>query len=255
MTRIILNGYLGAMGRVITSLVERQKDVVEIVAGVDVAKTKDPAPFPAYGDISDCDMPADVILDVSAAAAVPGVLDYAAKTGTNVIICTTGLSDEAEIKITEASESVAVFRSANMSLGISLINSLLKRAAPLLYEEGFDVEIIEKHHNRKLDAPSGTAAKLAETVNASLGGALNCVYERNSVRRRRDRSELGIHSLRGGTIVGEHSVVFAGRDEVIELSHTAYSREIFAVGALKAVKFLAGKPPGLYDMDDLMEDL
>jgi len=252
--RIILNGYLGAMGRVITSLVDFQKDAVEIVAGIDIAKTADPAPFPAYSDIADCDMPADVILDVSTESAVPGVVGYAVRTGTNIIVCTTGLSEETDELIKKASGSVAVFKSANMSLGINYIKSLLKRAATLLYEEGFDIEIIEKHHNQKTDAPSGTALMLADAVNGALGGGLDYVYDRSAAREKRKRNELGIHSMRGGTVVGQHSVVFAGRDEVIELNHTAYSKEIFAIGALKAAKFLADKPPGLYTMDDVMDD-
>ena len=240
------------MGRVITSLVENQRDKIAIVAGADIAKPKTPAPFPAYTSISLCEMPADVILDVSTAEAVPGVLEYAVKTGTNVIICTTGLSEHTTDQIKKASENVAVFKSANMSLGINLINSLLKQAAGLLYDEGFDIEIIEKHHSNKTDAPSGTALFLADTVNDALGNKLSYVYNRHDTREKRDRAELGIHSLRGGTLTGEHSVVFAGYNEVVELKHTAYSREIFAVGALKAVKFIAGKPPGLYDMDDLV---
>jgi len=255
MVRIILNGYLGAMGSDIIALANKQADAVEIVAGVDIAlegaKTKIPVPFPAYTNIFNCDMPADVILDVSVAEAVPGVLNHAVKTRTNVIICTTGLNSEIIGQMNQAAEKVAVFKSANMSLGVNLINSLLKQAAALLYEEGFDIEIIEKHHNRKIDAPSGTALLLADTVNNALGNKLRYVYERNSVREKRSIDQIGIHSLRGGTITGEHSVIFAGLNEVIELTHVAYSREIFAVGALKAARFLAKKPPGLYSMEDV----
>ena len=254
MVRIILNGYLGAMGRDIITLCDKQADAVEIVAGIDILKTKTSAPFPAYTNIFYCDMPADVILDVSTAEAVPNVLDYAARTKTNVIICTTGLDDLCVEKIKKTAETVAVFKSANMSLGINLINNLLKQAAALLYEEGFDIEIIEKHHNRKIDAPSGTAHLLADTVNSALNNKLKYVYERNSMREKRSIDHLGIHSLRGGTITGEHSVIFAGHNEVIELTHTAYSREIFAVGALKAARFLAGKPAGLYSMDDVTKN-
>ena len=250
MTRIILHGYLGAMGRVLTALAEG-KDSVEIVAGVDVAKPKNPAPFPVFKDISVCDMPADVILDVSTADAVPSCLDYAVRAHTNVIVCTTGLDDDVIEKLNEASKTVAVFRSANMSLGVSLLKNLVKRAAALLYEEGFDMEIVEKHHNNKTDAPSGTALMLAEAANEAAGGGLTYVYNRHGGPGKRQPGELGIHSVRGGTIVGEHSVIFAGRDETVELTHTAFSREIFAIGALKAAKFLTGKPSGLYTMDDL----
>ena len=253
MVKVILHGYLGAMGRVVTSLAENQKGIVEIVAGVDIAKTKAPAPFPAFAKINDCDMPADVILDISTASVVPDVVDYALRTGINLIVGTTGLNAEANEKINAASEKIAVFKSANMSLGIALLNGILKKTAPLLYDEGFDIEIIEKHHNKKIDAPSGTALTLADTLNKSLGGALKYVFNRRDNHEKREREELGIHSMRGGTIVGQHSVVFAGRDEVIEINHTAYSKEIFAVGMFKAVKFLAGKEPGLYTMDDLVE--
>ena len=251
MTRIILHGYLGAMGRVLTALAEGRKNSVEIVAGVDIAKPKNPAPFPVFKDISVCDMPADIILDVSAAKAVPGCLDYAVRTHTNVIVCTTGLDENTLEKLNEASKTVAVLRSANMSLGVSLLKNLVKRAAGLLYEEGFDIEIVEKHHINKTDAPSGTALMLADAANEAAGGGLKYIYDRNGNPGKRQPDELGIHSVRGGTIVGEHSVIFAGRDETIELSHTAYSREIFAIGALKAAKFLTGKPAGLYSMDDL----
>ena len=243
------------MGRVITSLVDKRQDELEIVAGVDIAQSKYPAPFPTYLDISDCDMPADVIIDFSTAEAVSNVLSYAVKTNTNIVVCTTGLSADTEKKIVKSSEQVAVFKSANMSLGINLLNNLLKRAAGILYEEGFDVEIMEKHHKTKIDAPSGTALMLANTVNEALNNKLEFVYDRSPVRKKRGRNELGLHALRGGTIVGEHSVVFAGRDECLELTHAAYSKEVFAVGALKAAKFLKGKPPGLYCMDDIMNEM
>ena len=252
MVKIILNGYLGAMGRVITSLAEDRKNGVEIAAGIDIAEPKVPAPFPVYRDISLCDIPADAVLEVSYPLVVPAVVDYALKTRTNAVICTTGLNDEINAKIDKASESIAVFRSANMSLGIGLLGSLIKQAAALLYEEGFDIEIIEKHHNKKTDAPSGTALMLADTVNGALDNRLEYIYSRNAVREERGRERLGIHALRGGTIVGEHSVIFAGLDEVIEIKHSALSKNLFGVGMLKAARFIAGKPPGLYSMDDMM---
>lgn len=252
--RILLNGYMGSMGRVLSGLIDKD-DTCEIAAGVDSVENTGGHPFPTYTDIKSCDMPTDVIIDFSIAGAVPGIVDYAVETGVPAVICTTGLSEETVEKIKLASQRVAIFKSANMSLGINLLANLLQKYAKLLDEAHFDIEIVEKHHNRKVDAPSGTALLLAEAVNQSLDGRLHPVYDRSQKRTRRSADELGIHAVRGGSIVGDHTVIFAGMDEVLEFSHSAYSREIFAVGALKAAKFMRGKGPGLYDMQDLMNAL
>jgi len=248
--KIIMNGCNGHMGRTICDIVSAEKDC-DIVAGIDIIESN--STFPVYTNTEDCDMPADVIIDFSTASAVPCILDYAVSKKLPIVICTTGLSDETLIKIDEASKIIPVFRSANMSIGINLIASLLKKAIQTLDDANFDVEIVEKHHNQKIDAPSGTALLLADAVNETMNNKYHYVYDRTSVRQKRDKKELGIHSVRGGTIVGEHSVIFAGKDEVIEFRHTAMSKEIFAVGAVKAAKFIVGKPHGKYDMQDVME--
>ena len=171
------------------------------------------------------------------------------------MICTTGMSAEVEAAIVKAAEKVAVLRSANMSLGVNLLSALLRRASRLLYDADFDIEITEKHHNQKIDAPSGTALLLADSVNAAMKGKMRYVHDRSQSHKKRDRDELGIHALRGGTIVGEHSVIFAGLDEVVEFTHIAHSRNVFATGALKSAQFLIGKPPGLYSMQDLIDNI
>ncbi len=250
MTKIIMHGCNGKMGQVITGLVKEDADT-EIVAGIDIVDNRDNG-YPVFTDIHACDVKADVIIDFAAAAAVDELLAYAQNTGIPVVLCTTGLSEAQLEKVEEASKKVAVLRSANMSLGINTLLKLLKAAADVFTPAGYDVEIVEKHHNLKVDAPSGTALALADAVNESQGNIYEYVYDRSQVRKKRDRKELGISSVRGGTIVGEHQVMFAGTDEVIEFKHTAYSKSVFAKGALEAGKFLAGKPAGLYDMSDVI---
>lgn len=252
MTRIIMNGYNGNMGRVICGLVSAEKDC-EIVAGVDVTITN--AIFPTYLDINDCDMPADVIVDFSTAAAVDGVIKYALRRRLPIVICTTGLSDETLKLIDKAAEEIPVFRSANMSIGINLIANLIRKAAGILSEANFDIEIVERHHNQKLDAPSGTAMLLADAINEEMDGKYEYIFDRSARREKRHKRELGISAIRGGSIVGEHSVIFAGKDEVIEFQHSAGSKEIFAVGAVKAAKFIAAKSAGKYSMQDIMDEL
>lgn len=247
-----MHGCNGKMGKVICDLVKNDTDT-EMVAGVDVVSGN--APFPTFTDINSCDMPADVLIDFSTATAVPGVIKYAVSKKMPVVICTTGLSAETLKLIDEASEVVPVFKSANMSLGINLIANILKKYSKALYDAGFDVEIVERHHNQKIDAPSGTALLLADSVNEAMDNDLEYVYDRSNVREKRDRKELGLHAVRGGTIVGDHQVIFAGKDEVVEFSHSAHSKEIFAVGAVKAAKFLVNKPAGRYDMQDVMNEL
>lgn len=253
MLKIIMHGYNGKMGKAIRGIVLNSNDC-EIVAGVDLFPAHAGIPFPTYTNINDCDMPADVIIDFSIAHAVPAVLDYAVKVGIPLVVCTTGLSDETLQLINTTSKKVAVLKSANMSVGINLIASLLEKITSALGDSNFDIEIIEKHHNQKIDAPSGTALLLADAINKAQSNQFEYIYDRTQKRERRVANEIGIHAIRGGTIVGEHSIIFAGKDETIEITHSAASKEIFAVGAIKAAKFLAGKPAGLYNMGDVMKD-
>ena len=249
MVRAIMHGCNGAMGQVISSLAEADGEM-EIVAGVDL-NTERKNGYPVYASLEECPR-ADVIIDFASAKAVDHLLDYCAATGTPVVLCTTGLSEEQIRRVEETAEKAAVLRSANMSLGINLLLKLVKEAARVLAAADFDIEILEKHHNRKLDAPSGTALALADSINEAMESQYHYVYDRTSRRQKRDPKEIGIQSVRGGSIVGEHDVIFAGQDEVITISHTAYSRAIFAKGAVAAAKFLAGKTSGLYDMADVI---
>ncbi len=247
MTKLILNGACGFMGRVIAGAVSDNPNF-EIVCGFDI-KADSATTFPVYSKPSDFQGKADVIIDFSHPSSLTSILDYAVKSRTPIVVCTTGLSEEQKGEIAEASKSVAVFYSANMSVGISLITKLAKEAMAALGED-FDIEIVEAHHNRKLDAPSGTALAIAGSLNEN--NSHDFVYERQSKRQKREKSEIGIHSVRGGTIVGEHTVIFAGKDEVIEIKHSAASREIFATGAIRAAEFLAGKSAGMYSMSDVV---
>ena len=242
MVRAIMHGCNGKMGRAITTLAKEDAEV-EIVAGVDVY-TEVVNEYPVFESIEKCDVESDVVIDFSNAKAVDGLLDYCVEKQIPVVLCTTGLSEEQLQEVEEASKKVAVLRSANMSLGINLLMQLLKEATKVLSPAGYDIEIVEKHHNQKLDAPSGTAI--------AADGQYEYVYDRSQVRKKRDKKELGISAVRGGTIVGEHEVLFAGIDEVIEFKHTAYSRTVFGKGAVEAAKFLAGKEAGKYDMSDVV---
>lgn len=251
MTRIIMHGCNGRMGQFITRLAEKETDM-EIVAGVDVSNHIQNE-YPVFSSIADCDVEADVVIDFASAKAVDALLAYCVAKKLPCVLCTTGLSEEQLKKVKEASGETAVLKSANMSMGINLLLKLLREAAPVLAAAGFDIEIVEKHHNQKLDAPSGTAVALADAVNGALNNAYEYVYDRSTRREVRPQKEIGISAVRGGTIVGDHDVIFAGTDEVITFSHRAYSREVFAKGALLAAKFLAGKPAGYYDMSDVIE--
>ena len=249
MMKIILSGCNGSMGQVITKLVQKSDDA-KIVCGLDIS-TQANNGYPVFDDLFDCDAAADVIIDFSHPAALSKVLKYAVDKKIPVVVATTGLSKEQLGTLDSAAESVPVFFSANMSLGINLIIDLAAKAAQLL-EDSFDIEIIEKHHNQKIDAPSGTALMIADAISDSLNKSPEYVYDRHSVRKKRDKNEIGIHAIRGGTIVGEHTVLFSGQDEVIEIHHSAASKEVFGVGAYKAAKFLVGKPNGMYNMKDLV---
>ncbi len=250
MTNIILCGCGGRMGKAITAAAQNEYD---IVAGVDINASALAAAcsFPVYESIFDFSGKADAIVDFSHHSALPALLDYAKKTHTPLVIATTGHTDEELQMMKEASKDVAIFFSGNFSIGINLIMSLAKQAAKTLGLD-FDVEIIEKHHNKKLDAPSGTALMLANSI-AEEREETELVYDRHSVRRAREPKEIGVHSIRGGTIVGEHEVIFAGTNEIVTISHSAASREIFATGALRAASYISGKSAGLYNMNDLIE--
>ena len=250
MIRAIMSGCNGKMGQVITGICKEDADI-EIVAGIDLYDgIKND--YPVFPNISVCDVAADVIIDFSNAKAVDALVDYCVEKKIPVVLCTTGLSEEQLQKVEQAYEKVAILKSANMSLGINTLMELLKKAATVFAPAGFDMEIVEKHHNQKLDAPSGTALALADSMNEALDEAYTYTYDRSQKRKKRDKYEIGISAVRGGNIVGEHEVIFAGQDEVIEFKHTAYSKAVFAKGAVEAAKFLKGKPAGHYDMADVI---
>lgn len=250
MVKVIMHGCNGRMGQVITGIAAGDPEV-SIVAGIDIVDNRDNG-YPVFTDIEACDIPADVIIDFAAAAAVDKLLDYGVSRQMPIVLCTTGLSEEQLVRVKECSGRVAILKSANMSLGINTLMKLLKDAANVFAPAGYDIEIVEKHHNQKVDAPSGTALALADSINEARGNEYEYVYDRSQVRKKRNKKELGISAVRGGTIVGEHEVIFAGIDEVIEFRHTAYSKSVFAKGAVEAAKFLSGKPAGMYDMSDVI---
>ena len=250
MTKIILNGANGAMGKVVSELIALDS-TVEIVAGVDLNTDVDLG-FPVFDDIRKIDMEADAIIDFASVKAVDNLLDFIEEKKIPAVICTTGLSEEQIGRINELSKNTAILRSANMSLGINTLSKVLAQIAPTLRAAGFDIEIVEAHHRRKLDAPSGTAILLADAVNENMDEKLTYTYDRSKRHEPRRADEIGLSAVRGGTIVGDHDVIFAGEDEVITFSHRAYSRKIFANGAISAAKFLQGKTAGLYDMSDVI---
>ena len=250
MVKIIMHGCNGHMGQVISGIVEKDPDA-EIVAGIDIADQGKNS-YPVFTDIDTCQVEADAIIDFSSAKATDKLLEYSAARQIPVVLCSTGLSEEQLAKVEETSKKVAVLKSANMSLGINTLLKLVQDAAKVLATAGFDMEIVEKHHRLKVDAPSGTALALADSINEAMDNKYHYVYDRSQKREKRDDKEIGISAVRGGTIVGEHEVIFAGQDEVIEFKHTAYSKAIFGKGAVEAAKFLAGKPAGRYDMSDVI---
>ena len=250
MVKIIMHGCNGHMGQVISGIVEKDPDA-EIVAGIDIADQGKNS-YPVFTDIDACQVEADAIIDFSSAKATDKLLEYSAARQIPVVLCSTGLSQEQLAKVEETSRKVAVLKSANMSLGINTLLKLVQDAAKVLAAAGFDLEIVEKHHRLKLDAPSGTALALADSINEAMDNQYHYVYDRSQKREKRDDKEIGISAVRGGTIVGEHEIIFAGQDEVIEFKHTAYSKAIFGKGAVEAAKFLAGKPAGRYDMSDVI---
>ncbi len=249
MIKILLSGANGKMGQAVTRAVSQSKDA-SICAGFDI-NTQQLADFPVYDDLSKVTEKADVIIDFSHPSMLDSILDYAKENQIPAVICTTGLSADQISRIQYEAKELPLFFSANMSLGVNLLIDLVFRAAKLL-EDNFDIEIIEKHHNLKLDAPSGTALAIADAISDSVSYEAEYTYDRHSVRKKRDKKEIGIHAVRGGTIVGEHEVLFAGTDECISITHRATSKEVFAVGALKAALFVIKQSPGLYAMRDLI---
>lgn len=250
MTNIILRGCNGKMGQVITNIVESDNDAI-IVAGIDISQNK-VNKYPVYTSFKQCPVVADVIIDFSSPKNLEEMLDYAKENGIGIVLCTTGFTKEEQNLIDETAKEIPIFQSANMSMGINLITKLIQEAAKLLVQSGFDIEIVERHHNKKVDAPSGTALALADAMNAVLNNEYEYRYDRSQIRDKRSEKEIGISAVRGGTIVGEHEIIFAGTDEVIEIKHTAYSKAIFAKGAVQAAKFLPGKAPGKYQMSDMI---
>ena len=250
MTNIVISGANGKMGKVINNVISLRDDC-RVISGIDI-NTESYADFPIFASPDMLPEKPDVIIDFSHPSALDSLIGYALSTGTPLVLATTGYSDEQIEKIKKSSEQIPVFFTFNMSLGINLLVELAKKATAVLGDQ-FDIEIVEKHHNQKIDAPSGTAIMLANAVNDTLDNKMKYTYDRHSQRKKREKNEIGIHSIRGGTIVGEHDVIFAGRDEVITLSHQASSKEVFAVGSVNAAIFMNGKKKGLYTMADLIK--
>lgn len=252
MTKIIMNGCNGKMGQVITRLANEDEEC-EIVAGFDVNDSIENT-YPVFTNPDEFTGDADVVIDFSHPSALTNILNYCKKRQLPVILATTGFTNEQKKEFTDASKEIPVFFSANMSLGINLLIALAKKATKLL-EGSFDIEIVERHHNQKIDAPSGTALAIADAIDETLSFPAEYVYDRHAVRKKRKKTEIGLHAVRGGTIVGDHDIIFAGTDEVIELKHSAHSKEVFAVGAIKAAKFITDKPAGMYNMNDIISNL
>ncbi len=249
MINILMSGCNGKMGQVISRLSEQYSDL-KIAAGFDIFDSGRNS-YPVFSNLEQCRENIDVIIDFSNPDALENILRFAVERRLPIIVATTGISLSQKKLLESAARVIPVFFSANMSLGVNLIMDLVRKAAKVL-EPNFDIEIIEKHHNQKLDAPSGTALAIADSINSALEQKQEYIYDRHSRRKKRSRAEIGIHAVRGGTIVGEHSIIFAGNDEVIEISHSAMSKDIFGTGALRAAKFIHGKAPGMYDMNDLI---
>lgn len=250
MIEVMINGCNGKMGNIIADLVDKNDNLL-LKCGVDKIDTG-LLTFPVYTDLKHIPEKPDVIIDFSIPIATMNILEYAKENQIPVVIATTGFSLEEEEKIKEYSKYIPIFKSANMSYSINMFQHLLKEIAPKLKEA--DIEVVETHHNRKIDAPSGTAQMLANTINEALGGDYKCEYNRHDKHEKRDKKEIGISSIRGGNIVGEHSVIFFGESESFEIKHTAYSRQVFAEGAIRAAEFIVNQSAGLYNMDDLINE-
>ena len=251
MIKILLSGAHGRMGKAVLAATESTSGRLEVISGVDIADGN--STFPVYHDINLTVEKPDVIIDFSHHTSLPSIMEYAVKHNIPAVIATTGHTEEESEIMKKSAEHIPVFFSRNMSLGVNLLIALCKKASEILGDD-FDIEIIEKHHHNKLDAPSGTALMIADAISETRAKS-EYVYDRHSVRKKRDTKEIGIHAVRGGSIIGEHEVIFAGKDELITLSHSAASRELFATGALKAAEFIVGKSAGMYCMDDLLKDI
>lgn len=252
MVNIIMHGCNGHMGQVISDIVSKDSETT-IVAGIDIMDNKQNG-YPVFTNMEACDVDADVIIDFAAAVAVDKLLDYAKGRQLPVVLCTTGLSEEQLAKVAAYSKEMPILKSANMSLGINTLMKLLQDATKVFAPAGYDIEIVEQHHNQKVDSPSGTALALADAINEAADNVYEYTYDRSTRREKRPEKEIGISAVRGGTIVGIHDVIFAGTDEVIEIRHTAYSKAVFAKGSVEAAKFMKGKGPGLYDMSAVIAD-
>ena len=250
MIKIFMNGCAGRMGRVIYSMTKATEDM-EIVAGGDIVERADGIDFPIFTDLSKCDVDFDVIIDFSNAKAVPALIDFAVAKNKPLVCCTTALTEETVAKLKDASSKIPVFKSANMSFGMNVMFELLRQATRALYP-GFDIEVVEAHHNRKLDAPSGTAMTIADVINSQIDEDMELVYDRHDRNEKRKPNEIGMSAIRGGNIVGEHDVYFICDEEQIKISHSAFTRDVFARGSLTAAKYVADKQPGMYDMEDIV---
>ena len=251
MIKILLSGAHGRMGKAVLAATESTSGRLEVISGVDIADGN--STFPVYHDINLIVEKPDVIIDFSHHTSLPSIMEYAVKHNIPAVIATTGHTEEESEIMKKSAEHIPVFFSRNMSLGVNLLIALCKKASEILGDD-FDIEIIEKHHHNKLDAPSGTALMIADAISETRAES-EYIYDRHSVRKKRETKEIGIHAVRGGSIIGEHEVIFAGKDELITLSHSAASRELFATGALKAAEFIVGKSAGMYCMDDLLKDI
>lgn len=253
MIKIFMNGCCGAMGRVIGAIVKHSEEYT-IVAGGDIIVPEEPLGFPVYTSLNECEEDFDVIIDFSNVKAVPAIIQFAVAKNKPLVLCTTGLDEECLSLFVEASHKIPVFKSANMSYGMNVLFELVKQATRILYPD-YEIEIVEAHHRRKLDAPSGTAYMIADIINEETNNELEYVFDRHSEMKSRGHKELGISSIRGGNIVGEHEVYFIGEEEILKISHSAQKRDVFGRGALTAAKFLVGKPAGCYSMQDVVASL
>lgn len=250
--RVLLHGCNGKMGQVMARVLGETPDM-EVVCGVDITPDRIANTYPVYASLADvASVVPDVLIDFSHHSTLEALLAFGVERNIPLVICTTGFSPEEKERMAAAAAQVPILNSANMSLGVNLLLSLVKQAAVLLHDT-FDIEIVEKHHNQKVDSPSGTALMIADAMNSALEGSMEYVYGRHSKADKRQKKDIGIHAVRGGAIVGEHNVIFAGQGEVVEVNHTALSRDVFAYGAVKAARFLVGQKPGLYSMQDVIE--
>lgn len=252
MIKVGISGCNGAMGRVLTGILNQTEDM-DIVLGIDRNPNLHENIYPVYENASKVDISCDVVIDFSHPSVLEDRLNFCIKNKTAIVLATTGISKEQEKTINEASSYIPIFKSSNTSVGVNLIIDLVRKAASVLSDE-FDIEIIEKHHNKKIDAPSGTAYMIANAINEELDDSLTYNYGRGGFSAKREKNEIGIHAVRGGTIPGEHTIIFAGMDEIIEIKHSALSKRVFADGAIKAAQYISSKEPGLYTMKDLINE-